>query len=54
MSELQSHRCMASEQWTWLLFSVGVTPENKLSLQQINELNGNLAATSGILEMFGS
>jgi len=29
---------MTPEQWTWLVCSVNVIPENKLLLQEINEL----------------
>ena len=29
---------MTPEQWTWFLCSVSVIPENKLLLQEINEL----------------
>jgi len=40
MSELQAQYCMTPEQRTWFLCNVSVTPINKLSLQEINQLIG--------------
>ena len=53
MSEGQAHQCMTPGQWTWLLCSVSVIPENKLSLEELNQLIGIKLLTSGFLEMLG-
>ena len=53
-SETQTHHCMTPEQWIWLLFSVSVIPTNKLSLQELNLLNGIKLLTSNFLEIYGS
>jgi len=54
MSELQAQYCMTPEQWTWFLCSVSVTPINKLSLQEINQLVGIELLMWNFLENFGS
>jgi len=35
MSELQAHHCMTIAYWMWLLYSVSVIPEHKLSMQEL-------------------
>ena len=45
---------MIPEQWTWLLCSVNVIPEKKLSLQELTQLIRIKLLTSGFLEMFAS
>jgi len=54
MSELQAQHCMTPEQWTWLLCRVSVVLENKLLLQEINQLIGIELLTSNFLENFSS
>jgi len=56
MSELQTHHCTTPGQWTWVLCTVRVTPANKLSMQELNNLIGIMFLTSGLglLEIFGS
>jgi len=39
MSEMQTHRCMTSEQWTWLMCNMSILLANKLLLQELNQLN---------------
>ena len=38
MKELQAHQCVMPELWTWFLRSVSVIRENKLSLQELDQL----------------
>jgi len=45
---------MKPEELTWLLCSVSVIPENKLSLQELHQLIGIKLLTSRFLENFGS
>jgi len=54
MSELQAHHFTTPVQLTWFLRSVSVTPANKLSLQELNQLIEIELLISGFLEMFGS
>jgi len=51
MSELH-HHYMTIVPWTWLLCSVSI-PANKLSLQELNQLNGIKLLISGFSEIFG-
>jgi len=51
MSELQAQNCMTPQQWTRLLCSVSVIPENKTVIERIKLIK---LLTSGFLQIFGS
>ena len=51
MSELQTQNCMAPQQWTRILRSVSVIPENKTVIARIRSIK---LLTSGFLEISGS
>jgi len=53
-SELQAHHCMTPEQWTWLLCSASVIPENTVALQKFNQSIGIELLTSCFLENLGA
>ena len=53
-NELQAHHCMTPEQWTWLLYSVSVIPENTVTLQKFNQLIGIELLTSCFLDNLGA
>ena len=42
VSELQAHHCLTGGEWTWILCKLSVIPENKLSMQELNQLLGTL------------
>ena len=53
-SELQAHHCMTPEQWTWLLCSVSVIPENTVALQKFYQLIGIELLISCFLKNLGA
>jgi len=50
MCELQAQNCMTLQQWTQLLRSVTVIPENKTAIARIKSIK---LLTSSFLEIFG-
>jgi len=51
---IQAHHYMKRKHGAWLLCSISVIPENKLSLQELNLLIGIKLLTLSFLETFGS